>query len=188
VLDPHGDLVDDVLARLPEERIPDAVLFDPSDPEAVVGWNVLSAESEAERQLLASDLVAVFRRLSTSWGDQMTAVLANATLAFLDSPRGGTLLDLRRFLVEPGFRAEYLKSIGDPHLRGFWTTEFPMLVGRRPQAPILTRLDTMLRHRLVRDVLAMETGHLDFRALIEEKRVFLARLAQGAIGRENAAL
>jgi len=87
------------MARIPEGRIDDVVLFDPSDPEHVVGWNILGAESEREREMLASDLVAVFRRLSTSWGDQMTTVLANAVLAFLASPRGGTLLELRRFLV-----------------------------------------------------------------------------------------
>lgn len=188
VLDPHGDLVDDVLARIPEERAKDVVVFDPSDAEAVVGWNLLSAGGEAERQMLASDLVAVFQRLSTSWGDQMTSVLANTVLAFLDSPRGGTLLELRRFLVDKAFRDAFLRSVRDPHLRSFWKTEFPMLVGRRPQGPILTRLDTLLRHRLVREVVTAREKPLDFRAVVSEGKVFLARLAQGAIGRENAAL
>lgn len=204
VFDPHGDLVDEVLARLPEERIADTILFDPADTEAVVGWNVLSARTETERQLLASDLVAVFRRLATSWGDQMTTVLANAILAFLDAPpnddrggaragmqaatQAGTLLDLRRFLVDKAFRDRIVARLRDPHLQSFWRTEFPLLVGRRPQAPILTRLDTLLRHRLVRDVVTMREGALDFRSMMDEGRILLARLSMGAIGRENAAL
>lgn len=188
VLDPHGDLVDDVLRRLPDDRAGDVVVIDPSDPESVVGWNILQAGSETERQVLASDLVDVFRRLSTSWGDQMTSVLANAVLSFLDSSRGGTLLDLRRFLVEKPFRDDFLRSVSDPHLRSFWTTEFPLLVGRRPQGPILTRLDMLLRHRLVREAVTSSGRALDFRSLIDGRRILLARLAQGAIGRENAAL
>ena len=188
VLDPHGDLVDEVLSRLPEAWVNKAIIFDPSDESHVVGWNILEAASEIERQILASDLVGVFRRLATSWGDQMTSVLANAILTFLDSPRGGTLLDLRRFLVDAKYRADYVKTIRDPHLASFWQVEFPMLVGKRPQTPILTRLDTLLRSRLVRGVVTATERPLDFRSIMDEGHLFLARLSQGAIGRENAAL
>ncbi|HEX5758580.1 MAG TPA: type IV secretion system DNA-binding domain-containing protein [Thermoanaerobaculia bacterium] len=187
VLDPHGDLVDEVLARLPEERAQDVILFDPADPEYVVGWNMLSASSEAEKEMLASDLVAVFRRLSTSWGDQMTAVLANAIGAFLESRDGGTLLDLRRFLVDPGFRKRFLETVPDALAREFWTTHFPMLKGS-PQGPILTRLDSLLRGRLVRGVVTATERPLDFRRVVDDGRIFLGKLSQGAIGEENASL
>jgi hypothetical protein len=187
VIDPHGDLIDEVLGRMPEDRADDVILFDPADPEYAVGWNMLSATSEAEKDMLASDLVAVFRRLATSWGDQMTAVLANAILAFLESARGGTLLDLRRFLVDQGFRREFLTSVRDQYARDFWTTEFPMLSGK-PQASILTRLDTLLRGRLLRGVVTALEKPLDFRRVVDDRRIFLARLSQGAIGEENAAL
>lgn len=187
VIDPHGDLIDELLGRMPEERAADVILFDPSDPEYAVGWNMLSAHSEAEKDMLASDLVAVFRRLSTSWGDQMTAVLANAILAFLESERGGTLLDLRRFLVDGSFRREFIATVRDAYARDFWTTEFPLLSGK-PQASILTRLDTLLRGRLVRGVVTAREKPLDFRRVVDDRRIFLAKLSQGAIGQENASL
>lgn len=188
VLDPHGDLIEDILARIPENRIDDVVLFDPSDPDTVVGWNILGAHSDLEKDLLASDLVAVFRRLSTSWGDQMNAVLANAVLAFLESNRGGTLLDLRRFLVDEAFRVAFLSTVEDPYVVSFWREEYPLLAGKRPQAPILTRLDTFLRSRLVREAVTEENRPLNFRAMIDDGAIFLAKLSQGAIGEENAAL
>src|SRR2546425_3860087 len=103
VLDPHGDLVDRILGHVPDGRLDDVVLLDPADEAYPIGFNVLSAHSDLERTLIASDLVAVFRRLSTSWGDQMTSVLGNAILAFLESSEGGTLADLRRFLVGARF-------------------------------------------------------------------------------------
>lgn len=189
VVDVHGDLAGDVLARIPEHRVPDVVVFDPADPDYVVGWNLLEAGSEAERQMLASDLVGVFRRLSTSWGDQMNSVLANAVLAMLDSPRAGTLLDLRRFLLDKAVRAAYVETLRDEHLASYWKSEYGLIASKRPEAPILTRLDTLLRSPLVRAAVAARGGRgLDFRRLLDGRGVLIARLSQGAIGAENAAL
>src|SRR6185369_10277326 len=103
-----GDLVDRILGIIPSDRINDVVLLDPSDEQFSIGFNILSAHSDLEKNLLASDLVSVFHRLSTSWGDQMGSVLNNAVLAFLESTRGGTLADLRRFLIEPDYRKDFL--------------------------------------------------------------------------------
>ncbi|MBS1619130.1 MAG: type IV secretion system DNA-binding domain-containing protein, partial [Bacteroidetes bacterium] len=78
VLDPHGDLIESILPYIPEERIQDVIIIDPADSEFPVGFNILTAHSDIEKEILASDLVSVFRRLSTSFGDQMHSVLANA--------------------------------------------------------------------------------------------------------------
>ncbi len=187
LLDPHGDLVDEVVRRCPEKRTHDVVLLDPADAEYPIGFNILSAHTELERTLLSSDLVAVFRRLSTSWGDQMTSVLGNAILAFLESERGGTLVDLRRFLIEPAYRKEYLKTVRDPEVVYYWEKEFPLL-RQTPQAPILTRLDTFLRPKTIRYMVAQGESRLDLRKLMDQGGVLLARLSQGAIGEENATL
>lgn len=187
VLDPHGDLVDQVAARVPERRLDDVTLFDPADAEWPIGFNILSAHSDLEKTLLASDLVAVFRRLATSWGDQMTSVLGNAILAMLESDRGGTLADLRRFLVEAAFRREWLASVRDPAVAYYWQQEFPLLAGK-PQAPLLTRLDTFLRPRLIRNIVGQRENRLDFATMMQQGKIFLAKLAQGAIGEENAHL
>jgi hypothetical protein len=187
VLDPHGDLIDQIVERIPDDRANDVVLLDPADEHYPVGFNILSAHSELEKTLLASDLVAVFRRLSTSWGDQMNSVLANAILAFLESDVGGTLLDLRRFLVDPIFRRQFLKTVNDPEVVFYFEKEFEML-GGRPQAPVLTRLDTFLRPKPIRYMVAQKKTRLDFRQVIDGRKIFLARLSQGAIGEENAYL
>lgn len=187
VLDPHGDLVDAVLARMPESRINDVVLIDPADAEYVVGINVLAAHSDAERTLLSSDLVSLFRRHATSWGDQMNTVFANAVLAFLESNQGGTLADLRRFLVEKEYRTAFLRTVQDPEVVYYWEREFPLLRGH-PQAPILTRLDGFLRPKVVRHMVCSPGVTLDFRALMDERKILLVKLPQGGIGEENAYL
>lgn len=187
VLDPHGDLIDAILGRIPEQRHADVVLLDPADEEYSVPFNILSAHSELEKNLMASDLVAIFRRLATSWGDQMTSVLRNAVLAFLESEEGGTLSELRRFLVEPEFRKSFLQTVRDQEVVYFWEREFPLLSGR-PQGPLLTRLDSFLAPKPLRRMVSQRESRLDFAEIMGEGRIFLARLAQGAIGEENAHL
>lgn len=187
VLDPHGDLIDRVLDYVPENRLSDVILFDPSDEDFPIGFNILSAHSEQEKTLLSSDLVAGFRRLSTTWGDQMTSVLGNAILAFLESEKGGTLSDLRRFLVEKDFRQSFLESVKDQQVVYFWQKEFPLLISK-PQGPLLTRLDTFLRPKLIRHMICQKENRLDFRKIMDGKKIFLAKLAQGAVGEENSYL
>lgn len=187
VIDPHGDLIDEVIANVPDHRINDVILFDPSDAEYPIGFNILGANSELEKTLLSSDLIATFRRMSTSWGDVMDSVLANAVLAFLESSRGGTLFELKRFLVEKDFRSKFLESVADEAVRYFWQNEFPLITGK-PQSSILIRLDAFLRQKLIRNVVCQEQNKINFREVMDERKVLLIKLSEGAIGEENSYL
>lgn len=186
LVDPHGDLVDEVMARVPDHRVRDVILFDPADEKFPIGFNILQANSETEKNFLASDLVATFRSYSTSWGDVMDSVLANAVLAFVESTRGGTLFDLKRFLVEKEFRREFLETVQDEAVRYFWTNEFPMIAGRT-QSSVLIRLDSFLRQKLIRNIVCQTGSGLDLRRVLDERKILLVKLAQGLIGEQNAA-
>lgn len=187
VLDPHGDLIDRICGIIPRERIEDVVLVDPSDSDHSVGFNILSAHSELEKNLLASDLVSVFQRLSTSWGDQMGSVLQNAILAFLENERPGTLADLRRFLIEPAFRNDILKSLRDSEVVYYWQKSFPHLTGGKSIGPILTRLDTFFAKKPIRHMVSQPENKLDFAEMMDSGKIFLAKLP-GGLGRENSYL
>ena len=186
MIDPHGDSVDDVIPRIPENRVNDVILIDPSDADFPIGLNLLQASSETEKIVLASDLLYTFKRHATSWGDTMNSVLANAINAFLESSEGGTLLELRRFLLDVTFRNKFLESVSDRQILSFWHSEFPHL-RKGSISPILTRLDTFLRPKIIRNMMAQKEG-LDFRKVIDEKKVVLIKLAQGLIGEENSYL
>jgi len=188
VLDPHGDLIDRILGIIPAERIADVVLVDPADEQFSIGFNILSAHSDLEKNLLASDLVAVFQRLSTSWGDQMNSVLQNAILAFLESDRRGTIADLRRFLIEPAFRNDFLKSVRDSEVVYFWQKSFTHLSGNKSIGSILTRLDTFLAQKPIRHMVSQPDNKLDFAHIMDTGKIFLAKLPEGLLGRENSHL
>jgi hypothetical protein len=186
VIDPHGDLIESILPWIKAERHKDVILVDPADVDFPVGFNILTAHSEIEKDILSSDLVAVFKRLSTSWGDQMNSVFANAILAFLESEQGGTLIDLRRFLIEKSFRDQYLQTVRDPSIVYYWNKEFPILKSSSI-GPILTRLDSFLRPKLIRNMVAQRKS-LDFEEILDTKKILLIKLSQGLIGAENSYL
>ncbi len=188
VLDPHGDLVDRILTIIPLERIGDVILVDPSDEEFSIGFNILSAHSDLEKTLLASDLVGIFQRLSTSWGDQMGSVLRNAILAFLESSRGGTLADLRRFLIEPAYRTEFLTTVRDPDIAYYWRKAFPQLGGNKSIGSVLTRLETFLAPKPIRYMVSQQENRLDFADITDTGKIFLAKLPRGEMGEENSFL
>lgn len=187
VLDPHGDMYESILSRIPPERHKDVILIDPADQEHPVGINLLTAHSEVEKIVISSDLVSMFKRLSSSWGDQMSAVFDNAIAAFLESDRKGTLLDLRRFLLEPRFRTEWLKSVRDPHAVYYWEKEFPQQKRSNSIVSLTTRLSIFLRPKLIRNMMAQPEG-LDFAAIMNDQKILLVKLSQGIIGEENAYL
>jgi len=188
VLDPHGDLIDQILGFIPEDRMKDVVLVDPSDVEFPIGFNILQAHSEEEKRLIASDLVGVFRRLATSWGDQMDTVLQNAILVILESSRGGTLADLRRFLLEPVFRIEFLSTVQDPELIYYWEKVFPQLGGGKSIGSVLTRLQDFFSQKPLRNMVSQRENRLKFTDIMDSGKIFLAKLSEGLCGEENSYL
>ena len=185
LFDPHGDIVDDILLRIPAHRKNDVIVIDPSDTEYSIGFNLLGASTEPEKIVLSSDLVSSFKRHATAWGDNMTAVLSNAINAFLESSQGGTLIELKRFLLEDTFRKEFLTSVEDSSIHYYWEHEYYMV--KKGIAPLLTRIDTFLRPKIIRSMLAQNKG-IDFKKCIENKKIVLIKLSQGLIGEDNSYL
>lgn len=130
------------------------------------------------KSIRLSIITALFQRFASSWGDQMEAVLANAINVFLELPTEYTLLDLRKFLVNESFRKTILTKINDEYLTQFWTVEFKIM-RKQSVISILTRLDTFLRPKLVRNMMAQKGG-IDIREAMNGGKILLIKLAQGS--------
>ena len=118
----------------------------------------------------------------------MDTVLQNAILVFLESSRGGTLADLRRFLLEPPFRTEFLHSVQDPELIYYWQKVFPQLGGGKSIGSILTRLQDFFSRKPLRNMVSQRENKLDFADIMDSGKIFLAKLSEGLCGAENSYL
>ena len=116
----------------------------------------------------------------------MASVLNNAILAFLESSDGGTLADLRRFLLDAAWRKQFLRTVQDPDIVYYWEKGFPQLGGNKSIGPVLTRLETFLAPKPIRYMVSQRENKIDFADITDAGKIFLAKLSQGQIGRENA--
>src|SRR5207248_1165636 len=96
--------------------------------------------------------------------------------------------DLRRFLIEPPFRTDFLKSVRDSEVVYYWQKSFPHLSGNKSIGSILTRLDTFLSKKPIRHMVSQPENRLDFAEIMDSGKIFLAKLPQGLLGRENSYL
>ena len=124
VLDPHGDLVKELLDFVPAERVNDVVYFDPSDTERPVGLNLLELNDPSQKNLLASGLLDAFKKhfIDVSWGPRLEYLLNNAILTLLDVP-GTTLLGITRLLSDKNYQKYIVYKMKDPVLKEFWEKE-----------------------------------------------------------------
>ena len=63
VIDPHGEMVDSILGRIPEDRADDIILFDLLDRERPLGFNILQWNTIEERDLIIDDLYLTIDRI-----------------------------------------------------------------------------------------------------------------------------
>lgn len=184
VLDPHGSLVQDILADITSEQKDDVIYIDFGNPEYAFGFNIFEANSESEKAVLASDLASSFRNAFISSGDRIEAVLQKTINALVYSQKPASVLDIKKFLLEPVFRTEYLTHLDDPILEYYWQEEFPQ-IRRNELTPLLVRIDSFLQTRLLRNIFMHRSG-IDFEQLIADKKTILINLSVGLMGLSNS--
>lgn len=191
LLDPHGDLAEDILDHFPPSRADHLVYFNPSDLEHPIGLNPLADVPPDDRHLVASGITASFKSIwRDSWGPRMEYILYNSLAALLDC-RGSTLLGVNRLLTDPQFREHVTRQVTDPFIRAFWREEFAGYDSRFVReaiAPIQNKLGQFLMNPPIRNILGQVRTKVDFRFTIDTGRIFIANLSKGKLGADKANL
>jgi hypothetical protein len=190
VIDPKGDLVEEVLRRVPDDRRDDIVVLDPADEQRPVGLNVL-AGSNRPAELIADQVLAVFHDLyRENWGPRTQDILHAALLTLADKP-GMTLCALPVLLSNQRFRRKAVTGLTDEvALKPFWAWFESLSDGERQQAiaPVMNKLRAFLLRPRMRAVIGQAEPAFDIHSVFIEHKVLLVSLAKGLIGPEAAAL
>lgn len=191
VIDPHGDLVEDILNFVPKSRANQVFYFDPSDTERPPGFNILEATHERERQFVASSLVSVFRYLwRDSWGPRTEYLLYNAALAVMDTP-GSTLLGVYRILIDSEYRERIISNVKDPMVKMFWADVFGNYdahFASEVVSPIQNKVGQLLTGSHLRNIIGQPQSTFNLRRIMDNRQVLLVNLAKGKIGEDRANL
>lgn len=191
LIDPHGDLADDVLARTPSDRGADLLRFDLPNDRCDATFNPLFCPVPHVRPVAAAALLDVFKKLwADSWGPRLEHLLRYALLALVEVP-GATLGDVLRIMEEERFRKAIAERVANVQVRRFWLEEFERYPpSRRAEAiaPVQNKVGAFLAHDRLRKVLCATSDSADLRTLMDRGRILVANLSKGRIGQDATAL
>jgi len=186
VIDPHGELADEVLTTVPEERIKDVIYFDPTK-EWCPPFNVLALPYPPYK--LTEDIISVFKLFfGESWGYRLEHILRYSILTLINCKNPTTILDLRKILTSEKHREHVLSAVDDQALLDFWKDEFPRM-GKTAPDPIINKLSTFLvpSSPMFR-LFSQPTNGLDFPQILKEQKILVVNLAKGKVGDEPSKL
>jgi hypothetical protein len=186
VIDPHGDLVSDLLDYIPESRVKDTIYFNVSDRAHPIGLDMMSARSEAEIEILTDDLITTFRRLTETWGERMETILRYAFNTLLRTP-GATFLDLQKLLTNEGWRSTVVRKLNFSALSDFWYNQFPNMPKDATQ-PILSRMTKIVLSPTLSAIFGQSENTLNFNDVIRNRKILLINLGGDSRDRNNEQL
>jgi len=198
VIDPNGDLFEDLLARVPQSRVKDVVVFDPADMERPLGLNMLEYDPNFPEQktFIINELMGIFDTLydlKTTGGPMFEQYTRNALLLLMDDPSDGyTILEIPRVLADAEFRKKLLAKCKNIIAKDFWEKEAEKAGGEAALSnlvPYITsKFNTFIANDYVRPIIAQSKTTLKFREIIDEGKILLINLSKGKIGDLNAGL
>lgn len=191
VVDPHGELVESVVAAIPEHRVKDVIYFNPADTDYHIGFNVLELVDPKYKHLVASGLMGIFTKIwANAWSARMEYILNNTILALLETP-GTTLLGIPRMLVDKDYRQKIIGNLKDPVIKTFWVHEYEAWQDKfrnEAIAPIQNKVGQFLSTSLIRNVVGQTNSTINVFDIMNGGKIFLVNVSKGRIGEDNSAL
>lgn len=191
VLDPHGDLVDNILRMVPEERKKDVVVFDPSDTEFPIAFNPLEKVDEKFKMQITIGFIDIFKKLfGNNWSDRLEHVLRYTTLALLDSPNT-SVLSILKMLTDKNYRQTIVARIQDSVVKNFWVNEFAGWSEKfdaEAITPLLNKVGQLVSTNMIRNIIGQPKNSFNIREIMDGKKILLMKVSKGLLGEENAQL
>jgi len=196
-IDPHGNDIQDILANIPPERLDDVIYFDPAYTARPMGLNLLEYDERYPEQkiFVINELLAIFNKLfdmKVAGGPAFEQYFRNsAGLVMEDPASGSTLLEIGRVLSDKPFRDLKLSRCKNPIIKQFWenaekTTGEASLANFVPY--ITNKFDVFISNDIMRPVIAQQHSVLNFRDIMDNKKILLVNLSKGRLGDINSHL
>ncbi len=192
VIDPHGDLCNTILDYVPSNRINDCCYFNPADPDYVYPLNVLEAKNESQKELIASGVISIFKKLygNISWGPRLEHILRNTVLTLVNTPNSD-LTHIVEILTNKNYREKVVSQLQNQTLRNFWFNEFARMDPKfqnESVSPILNKVGQFISSTNIRNTVAHAKSKINIQEIMDQKKILIADLSTGRLGEDNSAL
>jgi hypothetical protein len=194
VVDPHGDLIDDIAACIPKHRAKDVIMFDPGDKERPMGLNILETKNAEERDRASLDAMEIFIKLfgNEIFGPRIQHYFRNACLSLMeDEDEGATLIDIPRMFIDDEFQKYKVAKVRNVVVRNFWENEMANTGDREKQEMIpyfTSKFGPFVTNTTMRNIIGQTKSAFDVRQIMDNQKVLLINLSKGKIGGINSQL
>jgi len=193
-VDPHGESINWLLSHIPEGRLEDVILFDPSDTENPMGLNLLEATHEREKDFLVSELIEIFYKLFDPQkqgiiGPQFEHWLRNAALTIMADPEGGSLLEIPKLFTDKQFELSKRKHLKDPLVQEFWSGQMAKTANFHRSEMLnyfTSKFGHFMNNELTRNIFGQNRNSIRFDEILDSEKILLVDLSKGKIGELNA--
>lgn len=195
-IDPHGSDTEDILERVPPERVEDVIYFNPADTGRPIGLNMLEFYSPEQKTFVINEMLNIFDKLydlRQTGGPIFEQYMRNSILLQMeDVESGNTLMEISRILSDTGYRKYKLSKATNPEVVQFWTQQAEKAGGDaslQNVVPYVTsKLTTFVSNDIMRPIIAQQNSTIDFRWAMDNQKILLINLSKGRIGDLNAYL
>lgn len=191
VLDPHGDLVDNVMEFVPKDRIKDVVYFDPADIDFPISFNPMENVDEAYKMQVTIGFIQIFKKLfGDNWSDRLEHVLRYTVLALLDS-ENTTVLSILKMLTDKNYRQTIVLRIKDNVVKNFWVSEFAGWSEKfdaEAITPLLNKVGQFVSTNMIRNIIGQPVNKFNIRDVMDNKKILFMKVSKGLLGEENSGL
>lgn len=194
VVDPHGDLVETLLDFVPPRRTNEVLLLDAGDQEYPVGFNPLSTAGRLDPTLVADGVLTAFQKvfgMEAASAPRLLHIFRNCLLALISHRDDATLICVQRMLTDDSFRKSVVARVQNPAVRQFWESEFARW---RPTdrtafvASLQNKLGAYLSNPMLAGIIGQTHNKLDFRQLMDNRKIVLINLSKGRAGSDASSL
>lgn len=183
VIDPHGQLIDEILEHIPRARTNDVIYFKPADLARVGSINILEKVPREYQPLVVSSIVSTFKTIwANAWGPQSEYLLTNFCFALISQKEPTSLLDILRLITDAAFREKIFSNVDDAVLQMFYRTyehEWDDDQRAKASAPLLNKVSAFATNPLLRAVIGQHRSSFNFREAMDGKKILLCDLGKG---------
>lgn len=193
IVDPHGSLIEDILPFIPRQRADDVIYFNPADQARPMGLNLLEADSDDEKELVALDAMNIMIKLfgNEIFGPRIQDYFRNGCLTLMSHPEGGTIVDIVRLFTDDDFQKERVTHVKNPVVKSFWTDQMAKTGAREKQEIIpyfAAKFGQFITNSMMRNIIGQQKSAFDFIDVMQNRKILLMNLSKGEVGDINSKL
>jgi hypothetical protein len=196
-IDPHGDVVEELLANIPKERVEDIIYFNPGDLDNPIGLNLFEFDTDDQKDFLVQESINMLYSLYDPGhtgivGPRLEHIFRNCALLLMADPAGGTFIDIPKLLVDDAFMKSKLKFVTDRNVLDFWTKEYPASQRSNESGEVtswvVSKFGPFMSNTMMRNIMGQTKSGFNLRDIMDGNKILLVNLSKGKMGELNSKL